>query len=119
MPVVCARILNPVAMAPFTYKQSYDVMPFSNELGYVTIKGSDVKDALEEQWKTNLNSQNSRPLLKLGLSKNVQYTYDASKPYGERITSLLVNGAPIEYEQGVHGWIRYLLARRWLTPSRR
>lgn len=94
-----------------TYKQSYDVMPFSNELGYVTIKGSDVKDALEEQWKTNLNSQNSRPLLKLGLSKNVQYTYDASKPYGERITSLLVNGAPIDMnKEYTVGSVTFLLA---------
>ena len=94
-----------------TYKQSYDVMPFSNELGYVTIKGSDVKDALEEQWKTNLNSQNSRPLLKLGLSKNVQYTYDASKPYGERITSLLVNGAPIDMnKEYTVGSVTFLLS---------
>ena len=94
-----------------TYKQSYDVMPFSNELGYVTIKGSDVKDALEEQWKTNLNSQNSRPLLKLGLSKNVQYTYDASKPYGERITSLLVNGAPIDMNKDYTvGSVTFLLS---------
>ncbi len=39
--------------------------PFSNELGYVTLKGSDLKDALEQQWKSDLNSQNSRPMLKL------------------------------------------------------
>ena len=103
--------LEPGSDGTITYKQSYDVMPFSNELGYVTIKGSDVKDALEEQWKTNLNSQNSRPLLKLGLSKNVQYTYDASKPYGERITSLLVNGAPIDMNKDYTvGSVTFLLA---------
>ena len=103
--------LEPGSDGTITYKQSYDVMPFSNELGYVTIKGSDVKDALEEQWKTNLNSQNSRPLLKLGLSKNVQYTYDPSKPYGERITSLLVNGAPIDMNKDYTvGSVTFLLA---------
>ena len=103
--------LEPGSDGTITYKQSYDVMPFSNELGYVTIKGSDVKDALEEQWKTNLNSQNSRPLLKLGLSKNVQYTYDPSKPYGERITSLLVNGAPIDMNKNYTvGSVTFLLA---------
>ena len=103
--------LEPGSDGTITYKQSYDVMPFSNELGYVTIKGSDVKDALEEQWKTNLNSQNSRPLLKLGLSKNVQYTYDPSKPYGERITSLLVNGAPIDMnKEYTVGSVTFLLA---------
>ena len=103
--------LEPNSDGTITYKQSYDVMPFSNELGYVTIKGSDVKDALEEQWKTNLNSQNSRPLLKLGLSKNVQYTYDPSKPYGERITSILVNGSPIDMNQDYTvGSVTFLLA---------
>ncbi|QQM67328.1 5'-nucleotidase C-terminal domain-containing protein [Actinomyces weissii] len=79
-----------------TYAQSYSVMPFSNELGYVSITGADFKRALEQQWKTNLNSQNSRPLLKLGISSNVRYTYDPAKPYGERITSVMVNGEPLD-----------------------
>ena len=79
-----------------TYAQTYEVMPFSNELGYVTLKGADVKDALEQQWKTDLNSQNSRPMLKLGLSSNVRYTYDPAKPYGSRITSVTINGEPLK-----------------------
>ncbi|WP_194948944.1 5'-nucleotidase C-terminal domain-containing protein [Actinomyces trachealis] len=79
-----------------TYAQSYSVMPFSNELGYVTITGADFKRALEQQWKTDLNSQNSRPLLKLGISSNVRYTYDPTKPYGERITSVMVNDEPLD-----------------------
>ena len=79
-----------------TYAQTYEVEPFSNELGYVTLKGSDVKDALEQQWKTDLNSQNSRPMLKLGLSSNVRYTYDPAKPYGQRITSVTINGEPLK-----------------------
>lgn len=79
-----------------TYAQTYEVEPFSNELGYVTLKGSDVKDALEQQWKTDLNSQNSRPMLKLSLSSNVRYTYDPAKPYGEHITSVTINGEPLK-----------------------
>ncbi len=79
-----------------TYAQTYEVEPFSDELGYVTLKGSDVKDALEQQWKTDLNSQNSRPMLKLGLSSNVRYTYDPAKPYGQRITSVTINGEPLK-----------------------
>ena len=57
---------------------------------------ADVKDALEQQWKTDLNSQNSRPMLKLGLSSNVRYTYDPARPYGERITSVTINGEPLK-----------------------
>lgn len=87
--------LTPNDDGTITYAQTYEVMPFSNELGYVTLKGADVKDALEQQWKTDLNSQNSRPMLKLGLSSNVRYTYDPAKPYGSRITSLTVGGKPL------------------------
>lgn len=79
-----------------TYAQTYEVEPFSNELGYVTLKGSDLKDALEQQWKSDLNSQNSRPMLKLSLSSNVRYTYDPARPYGERITSVTINGEPLK-----------------------
>ena len=79
-----------------TYAQTYEVEPFSNQLGYVTLKGSDLKDALEQQWKTDLNSQNSRPMLKLSLSSNVRYTYDPAKPYGQRITSVTINGEPLK-----------------------
>lgn len=88
--------LAPNADGTITYRQTYDVAPFSNELGYVSITGANVKKALEQQWKTNLNSQNSRPLLKLGLSSNVKYTYDPTKPYGERITSVTINGEPLD-----------------------
>ena len=79
-----------------TYAQTYEVEPFSNELGYVTLKGSDLKDALEQQWKTDLNSQNSRPMLKLSLSSSVRYTYDPAKPDGQRITSVTINGEPLK-----------------------
>ena len=79
-----------------TYAQTYEVEPFSNQLGYVTLKGSDLKDALEQQWKSDLNSQNSRPMLKLSLSSNVRYTYDPARPYGERITSVTINGEPLK-----------------------
>ncbi|MDC4233650.1 bifunctional metallophosphatase/5'-nucleotidase [Actinomyces sp. B33] len=88
--------LTPGEDGKITYKMSYDTMPFSNEVGYVTLTGADFKQALEEQWKTNLSSQNSRPLLKLGISDNVRYTYDATKPAGSRITSVTVDGKPLD-----------------------
>ena len=75
------------------------------------LKGSDVKDALEQQWKTDLNSQNSRPMLKLGLSSNVRYTYDPAKPYGERITSVTINGEPLKADATYTvGSVTFLLA---------
>ena len=88
--------LVPSANGDITYRQTFAVQPFSNQLGYVTITGADFKKALEQQWKTNLNTQNSRPMLKLGLSRNVKYTFDPAKPYGNRITSVTVNGKPLD-----------------------
>ncbi|MDO4241097.1 MAG: 5'-nucleotidase C-terminal domain-containing protein [Microbacteriaceae bacterium] len=79
-----------------TYKQAFNVMPFGNDLGYITLTGAEFKKALEQQWKTNLSSQNSRPMLKLGVSDNVRYTYDPARDAGDRVTSILVNGKPID-----------------------
>ncbi len=94
-----------------TYAQSYAVMPFSNELGFVTLTGAQFKLALEQQWKTNLSSQNSRPLLKLGISSNVRYTYDPTKPFGERITSVMVDGVPLDLARKYTvGSVTFLLA---------
>lgn len=70
-------------------------MPFSNEVGYVTLTGDQFKTLLEEQWKT-LSKDSTRPMLKLGLSKNVTYTFDPSRPMGDRITSIMVDGKPID-----------------------
>ncbi|WP_216388199.1 bifunctional metallophosphatase/5'-nucleotidase [Arcanobacterium phocae] len=82
-----------------TYADTYKALPFSNELGYAPMTGKQFKQALENQWKTNLNSQNSRPMLRLGTSSNLTYTYDATKPAGERITSILLNGQPMDMDK--------------------
>ncbi|WFN90617.1 bifunctional UDP-sugar hydrolase/5'-nucleotidase [Arcanobacterium wilhelmae] len=70
-------------------------MPFSNEVGYVKMTGAQFTTLLEQQWKT-LGKDSSRPMLKLGLSSNVKYTYDPTKPMGERITSVLIDNMPID-----------------------
>jgi 5'-nucleotidase len=52
---------------------------------------------LEQQWQTNADGTiPSRPYLQLGLSDNVSYTYDEAQPLGSRITSVTVDGAPID-----------------------
>ena len=103
--------LIPNEKGEVTYADTFAVMPFSNQLGYVTITGAKFKEALEEQWKTDLSSQNSRPLLKLGISSNVTYTYDPAKPRGERITSVMFNGEPMDMERTYTvGSVTFLLA---------
>lgn len=80
-----------------TYAQANAVLPFVNNLWTTSLTGAQFKQALEQQWQTNADgSVPSRPFLNLGLSKNVSYTYDAARAAGDRITSILVNGAPID-----------------------
>lgn len=88
----------------------FAVMPFSNEIGYVELTGADVKQLLEEQWK-QIGEGSSRPMLKLGLSDNVQYTYDPTREFGDRITSVLVDGEPLDPEKTYEiGSVTFLLA---------
>ncbi|KQB87162.1 bifunctional metallophosphatase/5'-nucleotidase [Corynebacterium lowii] len=75
-----------------TYADAFAVQPFGNENTYTTLKGADFKEALEQQWQT----QESRPALSLGLSDNVSYTYDPARPIGDRVTSITIDGAPLD-----------------------
>ncbi|MGN7797852.1 ExeM/NucH family extracellular endonuclease [Leifsonia sp. 22587] len=80
-----------------TYAQANAVLPFVNNLWTTSLTGAQFKQALEQQWQRNADGTvPSRPFLNLGLSKNVSYTYDATRPEGDRITSILVNGKPID-----------------------
>jgi 5'-nucleotidase len=80
-----------------TYAQANAVLPFVNNLWTTSLTGAQFKQALEQQWQRNADgSVPSRPFLNLGLSKNVSYTYDVTRPEGDRITSILVNGKPID-----------------------
>ncbi|MFF1528766.1 ExeM/NucH family extracellular endonuclease [Cellulomonas sp. NPDC058312] len=80
-----------------TYAEANAVLPFVNNLWTTTLTGDQVVTLLEQQWQTNADGTiPSRPYLQLGLSDNVSYTYDEAQPLGSRITSVTVDGAPID-----------------------
>lgn len=102
--------LIPNEKGEITYAQTFEVMPFSNEVGYVTLTGANVKELLEQQWK-RIPEDSSRPMLKLGLSDNVQYTYDPTRPMGDRITSVLIDDELLDPEATYTvGSVTFLLA---------
>jgi 5'-nucleotidase len=76
-----------------TYAEANAVLPFVNNVSLVSLTGTQLKSVLEEQWQP---AGSSRPFLALGLSDNVQVTQDATKPAGSRITSVIVNGEPLD-----------------------
>lgn len=80
-----------------TYAEANAVLPFVNNLWTTSLTGAQVKTLLEQQWQTNPDGTvPSRAYQQLGLSKNVNYTYDAARAAGDRITSIRVNGEPID-----------------------
>ncbi|MCO4254355.1 ExeM/NucH family extracellular endonuclease [Pseudarthrobacter cellobiosi] len=80
-----------------TYAEANSVLPFVNNLWTTSLTGAQFKALLEQQWQTNADGTvPSRAYQQLGLSKNVNYTYDATRAAGDRITSIRVAGALID-----------------------
>ncbi|WP_167880569.1 ExeM/NucH family extracellular endonuclease [Nocardioides guangzhouensis] len=75
-----------------TYRQAAEVQPFANTLVNLTMTGAQIKGVLEQQWQP---AGASRPFLRLGTSKGFTSTYDPSRPQGNRITGMWLDGAPI------------------------
>ncbi|HWJ83969.1 MAG TPA: 5'-nucleotidase C-terminal domain-containing protein, partial [Cellulomonas sp.] len=80
-----------------TTAEANGVLPFVNNLWTTTLTGAQVITMLEQQWQTNADGTiPSRPYLALGLSDNVSFTYDASAALGHHITSVTVDGHPLD-----------------------
>lgn len=75
-----------------TYQEAASVQPFANTLVTETLTGAQLKQVLEEQWQP---ATSTRPFLKLGVSKSLEYRYDPTAAAGSHITGITVNGAPV------------------------
>ncbi|NCA71273.1 MAG: bifunctional metallophosphatase/5'-nucleotidase [Sphingobacteriia bacterium] len=80
-------------MGPLTYAEAANVLPFASTLMTARLSGAQIKTLLEQQWQP---AGASRPYLQLGLSDNVTYTFDPRRPPGERITTISLDGAPLD-----------------------
>src|SRR3546814_241150 len=66
-------------------------------MALVTLTGEQFTALLDQQWQRTADGAiPSRPYLQLGLSDNVTYTYDATRPEGDRITSVTVDGSLLD-----------------------
>lgn len=81
-----------LASGDVTFAEAFAVQPFGNSLGVVEITGEDLKNALEQQWQPG----GKRPMLSLGLSKNVQYAYNPDAEQGKRISYVTIDGKPLD-----------------------
>ncbi|MFY1573459.1 ExeM/NucH family extracellular endonuclease [Verrucosispora sp. WMMD703] len=76
-----------------TYAEAFAVQPFANDVVTKTYTGAEIKQVLEQQWQP---AGTSRPVLWLGVSEGFSYTYDPEAAPGSRITSMELNGTPID-----------------------
>ena len=74
------------------YGELFKAQPFQNDLITMTLTGKQLKTLLEQQF----NSSDRARLL--GVSKGFGYTWDNTKPRGEKVVSgsMKLNGVPIE-----------------------
>ena len=81
----------PNANGGVSYGALFKVQPFQNDLITMTLTGAQIKTVLEQQFLTATLGE--RPRL-LGVSKGFSYSWDASKPRGERVVpgSMRLNG---------------------------
>src|SRR5690625_2836675 len=79
-----------------TFAEANALLPFLNDLWTLTLTGEQFVEMLEQQW---LPEEADRIDLHLGLSDNVSYTWDPEAERGERITSVMIDGAPLDPER--------------------
>lgn len=103
-------VINPGALRDELYRnpdtvvtlaEANAVLPFANTLDTIDLTGAQFKQLLEEQWQRVAEVGASEPLprLWLGVSSNVNITYDETRNLDDRITSVRVDGLPLELER--------------------
>jgi 5'-nucleotidase len=80
-----------------TYKQAAVVQPFANTLINMRMTGAQIKTVLEQQWQRNGDGTvPGRPFLRLGTSAGFLSTYDPTKPEGNRVTGMWLDGKALD-----------------------
>jgi len=92
-----ATAVEGMADGTISFSQANAVLPFNNTMALITLTGAQFTTLLEQQWQRDANGNvPSRPYLQLGLSDNVTYTFDPALPEGSRITSVTIDGEPLD-----------------------
>ena len=79
-----------------TYGQIYASQPFGNSLVVKTFTGAQIRRLLEQQFASGWNTVESPNML--APSRGLTYAFDLSRPEGQRILDLRLNGEPVRDE---------------------
>ena len=77
-----------------TRAEANAVLPFVNNLWTTTLTGDQLRVMLEQQWGDASGRGTTK--LALGVSENVRYTYDASRPAGQRVLGIWIDGVAVD-----------------------
>jgi 5'-nucleotidase len=100
--------LVPAADGSVSFGDLYAVQPFGNVLTVCSFTGRQLRAILEQQWASRSSSVESpRVLLP---SAGFTYAYDTSRPAGQRVSDIRLNGTPIADDQIVRIAISNFLA---------
>ena len=85
--------LIPDAAGAITYEQIFALQPFGNNLVVKTLSGAQLLALLEQQFR---NGKDGKPKAMLLVpSANLHFSYDLSRPEGQRLLDARVDGQPI------------------------
>ncbi|MCA1481297.1 5'-nucleotidase C-terminal domain-containing protein, partial [Bradyrhizobium sp. NBAIM08] len=87
--------LVPDASGALTYARIFALQPFGNNLVVKTLSGAELKAVLEQQFDGGAGKPATVKSLLIP-SRGFTFTYDLSRPAGERIRSMRLNGRPVD-----------------------
>jgi 5'-nucleotidase len=87
--------LTPDAEGRITFGQIFELQPFGNGLVVLELAGEQLKRALEQQFTKESYTAGERSRLLLP-SANFTFDYDLSKPKGQRILAMRLDGRPVD-----------------------
>jgi 2',3'-cyclic-nucleotide 2'-phosphodiesterase (5'-nucleotidase family) len=89
---------SPAGEAPgqITYREAYNVQPFSNILQTFDMTGAQIDQLLEQQWIAG--RPGGRDVLRLGISDGFTYSWSQSAPFGNKVdpASIKLNGVTLD-----------------------
>lgn len=82
--------LVPAGEGTLTFGQLYAVQPFTNGLVTQSLTGAELKEVIEEGFDDH------QPKQVLSASQGFAFSYDLSRPAGERVVAMTLDGKPID-----------------------
>ena len=86
--------LVPGADGSVTFGQIFAMQPFGNNLVVKTLTGAQLKALLEQQFASG--TQHRRAAQHAAAEPGLRFAYDLSRPAGQRIVAMTLDGKPID-----------------------